>query len=120
MKQLIHPERFVCSEFNVHDCYSLPRESELPMLYICQQNVVNRSRDFFLRIKHFSETRYFKDVDADDMPKACDGAYKTYNERDLEQLKRLFKAAKDNRVIEDLNPEIFCSLFIGYSIFSIS
>ena len=84
--------------------------------------MVNRSRDFFLRIKHFSETRNFNkdNIDADDMPKTCDGAYKTYNERDLEQLKRLFKAAKDNRVIEGLNPEVFCSLFIGYSIFSIS
>ena len=57
MKQLMDPEQFVCSEYAVQDCYSLPNEVEKPKLHVCQQNLVNRSRDFFLQIRHVTKAK---------------------------------------------------------------
>lgn len=47
LRQLLDPERFVCSEFNVQSCYSLP-STETALLKVCAKAETNRTRSFFL------------------------------------------------------------------------
>ena len=53
-------------------------------------------------------------------PQIIFGAFKTYNETDFEELNRIVKSIKSRKVIENLDLEVLCSLFKGYSIFSVS
>ena len=48
------------------------------------------------------------------------GAFKTYSENDLMELKRIFIAVSKRKSIKKLDLEVLCSLFMGYSVISIS
>ena len=48
------------------------------------------------------------------------GAFKTYSENDLMELKRIFIAVSKRKSIQKLDLEVLCSLFMGYSVISIS
>ena len=121
MKQMIDPERFVCSEFHVQNCYSLPEDSENPALHVYSQIQINRSKDFYLKINVIQKARVLKKGENKiERPRIFDGAFKTYDEAGLEQLKRIYKSVRDQKAVQNIDPEVFCCIFIGFSIFSVS
>ena len=82
MKQLIDPELYVYSEYNIQDCYSLPKLRS-PKINVCKQIIINRSRDFFLSIKRSQKSLRVNEGDKIKLPRVRDGAYKTYDEGDF-------------------------------------
>ena len=82
MKQLLDPELFVCSEYNVQEVYSLPKDGTTKV-HVCKEICVNRSREFFLQLNSSSKSLELKEGENVLAPRRCDGAYKTYDENDF-------------------------------------
>ena len=82
MKQLLDPELFVCSEYNMQEAYSLPKDGKAKV-HVCREIYVNRSREFFLQLNRSSKSLQVKEGENVLMPRRCDGAYKTYDENDF-------------------------------------
>ena len=82
MRQLLDPELFVCSEYNLQEAYSLPKDEDAKV-HVCKEIFVNRSREFFLQLNRSSKSLNVKEGENVLVPRRCDGAYKTYDESDF-------------------------------------
>ena len=83
MKQLLNPEQFVCSEYNIQEAYSLPKDEEAKV-HVCKEIFVNRSREFFLQLNRSTKSLNVKEGEKVLVPRRCDGAFKTYDENDFQ------------------------------------
>ena len=120
MKQLIAPQDFVCSEVNIENCFSEETRSLAKDYRFVQSVIHNSSKDFFLVKKLYRTVDKEKDILEPPhlIPRKYFGAYKTHNEIDLAQLKRIAQATEDKKPLVDFDIECLLSMYKGKSIFS--
>ena len=87
----LKPEHYICSEVNIKNCYS--EETQKGHTYHFTDSIVsNHSKDFFYAGKKWRSIKtndYNKEEDTNLRPSYFAGAYKTYCEMDLIELKRI-------------------------------
>ena len=120
MQQLISPQNFVCSEVNIEYCFSEDTRSLVKDYRFVLSVVHNSSKDFFIVKKLYRTVEKAKDILEPPhlIPRKYFGAYKTHNEMDLVQLKRLAQATEDKKASVEFDIECLLSTYKGKSIFS--
>ena len=121
MNQLMGTQEFVCSEVNIETCYSETDRSATNDYRFVDSIIQNSKKDFYI-IKKFYRTVKKADLEETNVmiPKQFLGAYKTHNEMDVEQLKRIRQHIEDRKgaPMADFDLECTLSMYKGKSIFS--
>ena len=93
---------------------------------ICRHMVINKPKDFYYE-EQFWRNGMNHIVQAGQQeqsnklqPFRLLGAFKTYSETDFMELQRIHVAITKRKSIQKLDLEVLCSLFMGYSVISIS
>lgn len=95
MHQMIDPERFVSSEFNMQMCYKEDKEGTPDSFYFTESIVQNQAKTFFFAERKWNKVKdkVVSDKGAS-IPKYLEpssflGAFKTYSELDVIELRRI-------------------------------
>ena len=93
MELLMGPQEFVCSEVNIERCYSESNRCATNDYRFVDSIIHNSKKDFYIIKKFFRTVKKANATEEEErdvmIPKQFLGAYKTHNEMDVEQLKRI-------------------------------
>ena len=124
-QQFLTPEDYVCSEVHIQRCFSQENRCKLYDYRFLETLFHNHSKDFFIKEKSFRtvEKDNVKDsvlgeIEPHLLPCKFYGAYNTYNEMDLMELKLIRDSIEERHKIQDFDIQCCLSMYRNKSVFA--
>ena len=121
MQQLIDPQKFVCSEVNIQNCYSDEKVCSGATYHFTDFININKSQDFFIvgaKWRFVASPESTDEISEHILPPRFLGGYKTYSESDIMSLKRVKEELELRRPLANLDLQCLLSTYLGQTAFS--
>ena len=125
-QQFLGQEDFVCSEVHIQRCFSQEHRSKTKIYRFLETIFHNHSKDFYIKEKSYrtvekedlKDQDLLGDIDAHLLPCKFYGAYNTYSELDLLELKMIRQCIENRHQRFDFDIQCCLSMYRGKSVFA--